>query len=142
MNLSDLTFFLIIGLSVVIFIIVRVIKEKRLEEYLLKYGIELEAEAKVIGGDRLSGYLIEVNFQHNGQTIKKRLNVDRGSTFGHNSFPANGYIRKFPVLVDPFHPKRFLFNIRKFHLTKTSDDSVQNFLKRCKAENPDFEERN
>jgi len=138
-NLPNSSYF-IIGLFILVFIIFKWKKEKKLEDDLAKYGVELEAETKIIGGwGRYSTlYQVEVSFQINSQIVKKRLIIDKG--FG-GWFPKKGEIRKFPVLVDPFNPQRFLFNVHKFHLTKTSDDSVQNFLERDKAEHPNPKEK-
>ena len=140
MDIFDLITYLIIGFFIVIFIVFKWGKEKKLEEDLLKYGVELEADTKILGGwGRYSTlYQVEVHFQMNGQIVKKKIIIDKGFS---GWFPKKGYIRKFPVLVDPFNPKRFLFNIRKFHLTKTSNDSVQNFQERYKAEHPNPKEK-
>ena len=134
MDLFDLKTYLIIGFCVVVFIVFRFRKEKELEEYLSKYGVELEAETKIIGRwGHSSFYQVEVSFQINGQVVKKKIVINKNF---QGWFPKKGEIRKFPVLVDPSNPKRFLFNIHKFHLKKTSDDSVRNFLERYNAENP------
>ncbi|MBF0570745.1 MAG: hypothetical protein HQL12_02615 [Candidatus Omnitrophica bacterium] len=133
---------LIIGFIVVffvVFLIFRIIKEKELGKYLLQYGEELEAEVKLIDcGYRRLYYRVEVSFQINGQTIVKRMSVY--SFLNWFQGQAIGASRKFPVLVDPTNPNRFLFNIHKFELKETSDDSIQNFLEREKAENPDIED--
>ncbi len=130
---------LVIWLAVVfvpgLIIVIRMIHGKRLEEYLLKYGTEIEAEVKVVGrGGKGSNLLVEIDFQINGRQIRKRIAI---SSFEWRN--PKEHVRKMPVLVDPFHPHRFLFNVRKFHLQKTSGDSIQNFQERCQAEHPDSE---
>ncbi len=126
---------LIVGLFAVFFIF-SLIKEKELEEYLLKNGEEVEAEAKFIAGNWRSIYIVKVSFQINGQRIVKTLTMDSLHWLG----AQRGACKIFPVLVDPLDPNRFLFNMSKFQLKGTSNDSVQNFLERHKAEQSNSEE--
>lgn len=117
------------------FLFYREIQARRLKEYLLKYGVEVEAETRIIVYGRLFE-IIQVNFQINGQIVKKILTASRYDWFPLAQ-PNRDTIKKFPLVVDPLNPKRFLFNMHKFQLEKTSDDSVNNFLERNRAEHPD-----
>ena len=114
-------------------LILKVINEKQLKEYLLKYGEELEAEAKQINTPFICR--IDLSYQINGQTVvKKNFYISQ-----FDWYPRTETSKRFPVLVDPSNPNRFLFNIRKFHFKKVSNDSAQNFLERHKVEQPDIE---
>ena len=137
MEVDNIVIWLAVVLVSGLIITVRIVRGKRLEEYLLKYGTEIEAEVKVVGrGGKGSNLFVEIDFQINGRQIRKRIVV--GSLEWRN---PKERVRKMPVLVDPFHPHRFLFNVRKFHLQETADDSIQNFQERHQAEHPDSEEK-
>ena len=129
---------MIVAPVILIFIIYRWGQARKLNEYLLKNGVEIDADARLIlyGG---SFFIVEVSFQINGQVVRRQLTLTQFDYFPLQ--PKRNIVKKFPVLVDPVDPRRFLFNVRKFQLTKTSDDSVKNFLERNNAEHPDASSR-
>ncbi len=114
----------------------------KLKEDLLERGVELEAEVELIktwGADE--SFIIEVRFQRNGQSVKRRKTVSnliwtflQKTDYKRGDRPKSGDIKKCPVLVDPLNPQRFLFNTYKYQLKKRSEDSVKNFLDKNKAE--------
>ncbi len=104
-------------------------KRKKLEQDLLNYGVEMQANVIKKGWAFRGLRDLHIHYEINGREVTKVISVD----ISHEN------IKSMPILIDPMNPKRVLYNMRKFDLKKVSEDSVTNFKERYEANKTDYD---